>query len=216
MTNQAIRQLIAKELATPAFGATEQFLAIHRIIYKQEQPVIQRIVEEEVGFTTAYLPVEGHRFYLTVSINTTAAEITWVTTEAFHDIWLRATSEELTATQMVVLTSLVPIRQYTKGELRRNGTTYNHTGVDFQPFQELNTFENHLCNLLDLLEQDVEGVRALASRAECVIHVASYFHNGNGILGGHFIDAPTLKRISNLNLSIDFDLYAEGNSYLNG
>ncbi|TGD82916.1 DUF4279 domain-containing protein [Hymenobacter wooponensis] len=215
MTVQQIKQLLAQELANPTFGLTQRFLVVHRILYEEDLPVILRIVETAVGFVTAYLAVEKHRFYLATGIDTTAAKIIWVNTEDFHDIWLRATSEELTSAQMLMLTSLTPIRQYTKGDIRRKSINHSHSAIYFQPDQQPDTFENHLCNLLDLLEQDVEGIQALAVQTECVIRVASYFHNGNGMLGGHFIDAPTLKRISNLAVSIDFDLYAEGNSYLN-
>lgn len=161
-----------------------------------------------------HLAVENHRFYLVIGINTTTAKITSVYTQAFHDVWLRAASEELTAAGMLQLTSLTPLRQYTKGDSRRGTARYAHSAVDFRPPHEPDTFENHVTKLLGLLEQDAEGIRALTAETECIIRVASYFHNGNTMLGGHFLDTPTLKRISNLNLALDFDLYAEGNFWL--
>jgi hypothetical protein len=215
MTEQQIKQLLAQELANPAFGVTQQFLAIHCILHEGGLPVIRRIAETEAGVITAYMAVEKHKFYLAISIDTTAAEIVDITTEAFHDIWLRATSKELTTAQMLTLTHLTPTRQYNKGDVRRGTIKHKHNIIDFQPHYEPDTFESSLCNLLNLLEEDSGDIRDLAAKAECIIRIASYFHDGNGMLGGHFIDAPTLKRISNLDVSVDFDLYAEGNSYLN-
>ncbi|QJX47628.1 DUF4279 domain-containing protein [Hymenobacter taeanensis] len=214
MTEQQIKQLLAQELANPTFGVTQQFLAIHRILHEEGLPVVRRIAEAEAGIVTAYMAVEGHKFYLAISIATTAAEIVDITTEAFHDIWLRASSEELTTAQMLTLTHLTPIRQYNKGDVRMGTFKHKQSVIDFQPRYEPDTVGSNLYNLLSLLEQDTKGIRDLAAKTECVVRVASYFHNGNGMLGGHFIDASTLKRISNLNVSVDFDLYAEGNSYL--
>lgn len=43
--------------------------------------------------------------------------------------------------------------------------------------------------------------------------VASSFHNGNTMLGGHHLDKDIIKRMAALNLEIDFDLYADGNKF---
>ncbi|AHJ96475.1 DUF4279 domain-containing protein [Hymenobacter swuensis] len=211
MIRPLVKQLIAQELTTPTWEVTKQFLTIHRIEQQEGEAVVLHIADTKEGYATAYLAVEETRFYLAISIDTTAAKITNVHTEAFHDVWLRATSEKLTTAHMLQLTSLTPLRQYTRGDSRRGTFKYTHSVVDFRPHHEPDTFENHVGKLLDLLEQDADGIRALANETECIIRVASYFHNGNTVLGGHFLDARTLKRISNLNLALDFDLYVEGN-----
>lgn len=211
MTSEEIKQVIAQELVVPTWEVTKQFLAIQRIARQMGEAGILRITETKPGHVTVYLAVEDTRFYLAFSIDTTAAKITAVYTEAFHDVWLRATSEELTAAQILQLTTLVPVRQYTKGETKRGSAHHTHSAVEFQPPHEPDTFENQLGKLLTLLEQDAEGIRALAAETECIIRVASYFHIGNTMLGGHFLDARMLKRISALNLALDFDLYVEGN-----
>ena len=41
------------------------------------------------------------------------------------------------------------------------------------------------------------------------IQVATVFHNGNTMLGGHHPDKDIIKRLAALNLELDFDLYAE-------
>jgi len=61
------------------------------------------------------------------------------------------------------------------------------------------------------LEQDKEGIENLIKNARCFISIGSSFHNGNTMLGGFHINADQVKRMSEMNLSIDFDIYADGN-----
>lgn len=74
-------------------------------------------------------------------------------------------------------------------------------------------FEIKLKQLLDFLEQDKEGIANLANNANGHIQVTINFHNSNTMLGGPMIDKNNIKRISALNLEIDFDLYAKGNFF---
>ncbi|MFO0331262.1 MAG: DUF4279 domain-containing protein, partial [Bacteroidota bacterium] len=74
-------------------------------------------------------------------------------------------------------------------------------------------FEDKLVKLLDLLETDKEGIKRLVDKADGRISVAKTFHDGNGMFGGPHLDRKTVKRLADLNLSVDFDLYADGNSF---
>jgi len=40
-----------------------------------------------------------------------------------------------------------------------------------------------------------------------------FVRNGNTMLGGVYLNQPIIQRLTALNLSIDFDLYAEGNFF---
>ncbi len=42
----------------------------------------------------------------------------------------------------------------------------------------------------------------------------SPFHNGNIMIGGHHIEKDHIKRISKLNLKVDFDIRADGNFFI--
>ena len=74
-------------------------------------------------------------------------------------------------------------------------------------------FEDKLTKLLDYLEQDNEGVEKLVNDAGGYIQVYSSFHNGNTMIGGHHLEKDHIKRLSKLNLEIDFDISADGNFF---
>jgi len=38
-------------------------------------------------------------------------------------------------------------------------------------------------------------------------------HNGNGMVGGPTLDKNSIKRMNDLNLEINFDLYLEGKKF---
>lgn len=99
--------------------------------------------------------------------------------------------------------------------MRRTGNLfYKNSGFHFEPNPEPDEFAHKLTKLLDALESDKEGVRALVEKGSAIIQVISIFHNGNTMLGGLNLNRETVMRLANLNLEVDFDFYAEGNFFL--
>ena len=90
---------------------------------------------------------------------------------------------------------------------------YRFSSLGIEPNPEPDEFEDKLAKLLDLLETDKEGIKRLVDKANGGISVAMTFHDGNGMFGGPHLDRQTVKRLGDLNLSVDFDLYADGNSF---
>ena len=66
---------------------------------------------------------------------------------------------------------------------------------------------------MDFLEQDKIGVLRLVTNASAYVQTAMEFHNGNTMLGGPDINKMSMRRLSDLELDIDFDLYATGNFF---
>jgi hypothetical protein len=113
------------------------------------------------------------------------------------------------------MTKLKPTSGWNKGDARKSGKAfYNFTALHFEPNPEPDEFEDKLKKLLDFLESDIGGVTALADKVSVQIQVATIFHNGNTMLGGHHLDKDIIKRLAALNLEVDFDLYAEGNMFI--
>lgn len=215
MTDQQAIELIEKEFKEKTLAVTEQYFAIHSPIYIDNKLKVDRIDRDTKDeLIIAYLPVFNERFYFAVYINTTTNEITGVGTEAFHRVYFRATSETLSADELKAMTSLIPTEFWNKGDLRKSGKSH-HTFSRFVilPNPEPDEFEDKLKNLLDFLEQDKDGIRRLVDKASGYIQVAMDFHNGNGMIGGHNIDTDDIKRMNDLGLSINFDLYVGGNSF---
>ena len=160
----------------------------------------------------AYLPVLGEKFYFAVYLDTRLKKIINVGTEPYHRVYFRATSETLKVDEIKAMTFLKPTEFWNKGDLRKIGKAI-HKFSDFKilPNPEPDEFEDKLKKLLDFLEQDKEGIKRLVEKANGYIQVAMNIHFGNGMIGGPNIDREDIKRMNDLGLSINFDLYVGGN-----
>jgi hypothetical protein len=207
MTDSLIIEKAIDEVETKTFGLTKQFLEIHKLAYVDNKPKIARVDTDKKDEAIVYFNVEGEKFFLAVYIDTTPiTSVRWTNTEAYHSVYLRASSTKYTLSELAELTKLKSTREKTKRE--RNT-------IDFEPNPEADEFGDKLNKLLDYMERDKEGIEQLIKKADyCYIQVYSSFHNGNTLIGGHHIDKDQIKRISNLNLDIDFDISADGNFFV--
>jgi len=215
MTDEQTIELIDKEFKDKTLGVTEQYLEIHSPIYADNKIKVDRIDRDrKVQLIIAYLPVLNERFYFAVYIDTKTNEVTGLGTEAFHRVYFRATSENLTADELKAMTNLTPTEFWNKGDLRKTGKS-NHTFSNFAilPNPEPDEFEDKLKKLLDFLEQDKDGIKRLVDNANGSIQVAMDIHNANGMIGGPNIDTDNIRRMNDLKLSITFDLYMGGNRF---
>lgn len=215
MTDQQAIELIEKEFKEKTLGVTEQYLEIHSPIYTDNKLKVDRIDRDRKDeLIIAYLPVLDEKFYFAVYIDTKTNEVTGVGTEAYQRVYFRATSETLSADELKAMTRLAPTEFWNKGEIRKSGkSSYTFSNFTILPNSEPDEFEDKLKKLLDFLEQDKEGIKRLVDNANGYIQVAMDIHNANGMIGGHNIDTDDIRRMNDLKLSINFDLYVGGNSF---
>ena len=222
MTDQQVIALIEKEFQEKTLGETKQYLEIHSPIYSDNKIKVDRIDRDGKCYNQdeliiAYLPVLDERFYFAVYINPKENEVIGVDTEAYHQVYFRATSETLSIDELKSMTSLKPTDFWNKGDFRKIGMS-THTSrfscFKILPNPEPDEFEDKLKKLFDFLEQDKDGVKRLVDNANGYIQVAMDIHNGNGMIGGPHLDADEIRRMSDMGLSIDFDLYVRGNSFI--
>jgi hypothetical protein len=219
MTDQQVIELIEKEFKEKTLAVTEQHLEIHSPIYSDNKIKVDRIDREskcdnQDELIIAYLPVLDEKFYFAVYINATKNEVLGVDTEAYHRVYFRATSGALSIDELRSMTCLKPTEFWNKGDLRKYGnSTYTFSSFVILPNPEPHAFEDKLKKLFDVLEQDKDGIKRLVDNAHGYIQVAMDIHNGNGMIGGPHLDEDDIKRMSNMGLSINFDLYVGGNSF---
>lgn len=207
---------VAREINDRIWGVAEQFLQVHEIVAINGRPKIERIDIDKVdGTVISYLPVKDEPFFMAIYFdNERDLNITGIGTESENRVYFRARSEQLTLSDLASMTSLKATDSWNKGDARKFGKgKYSFSSFDLEPNPEPDEFEDKLAKLLDLLETDREGIKRLADKADVGISVAMRFHDGNGTLGGAFLDRKVIKRLGDLNLSVDFDLYADGNSF---
>lgn len=215
MTDEQLTILIEEEFKEKKFGVTEQYLEIHQPIYLGNKLKIERFDRDRSDDTIiAYLPVLNERFYFAVYLNGKSGEIINIGTEPYHRVYFLTTSEKLSATALKAMTHLSVSESWDKGDLKPNGKQrHQFSALKIMPNTEPDEFEDKLNSLLSYLEQDKAGITELVTKANGYIQVAMDIHNGNGLIGGPHLDKNSIARMSNLGLSIDFDLCVGGESF---
>ncbi|QNF34217.1 DUF4279 domain-containing protein [Adhaeribacter swui] len=215
MSEEEIIFLVTEELQNPILGVTQQYLEIHKPVTIDDRLKIDKVnTNSEAGTAIVYIPVVGACFHFAVYVDLKEKAVTGVGTESYNRVYFRVTSDLFTLDELKAFTTLSPTYGWSKGDLSKTGNQpYNFSSIEFMPNPEPDEFENKLSKLLDFLEQDTDGVRQLVAEAHGGITVVMDFHNGNGMLGGMYIDSLSIQRMGKLNLFIDFDLYASGNSF---
>lgn len=218
MTDSLIIEKAIKEVETKTFGVTEQFLKIHSIVYIDNKPIIARVDRDKENEAIVYFNIVDEKFFLAIGVGLKPnISVEWINTEPFHSVYLRASSDSLSLAELSQLTKLKSTRGRNKGDKKwpdnETDIFWRESTIDFEPNPEADEFKDKLNKLLDYLEQDKEGVEKLVSKADGYIQVYSSFHNGNTLIGGHHIDKNHIRRMSNLNLEIDFDISADGNFF---
>ncbi len=180
-------------------------------------PKVLRVkFEDSRNEAIVYFQIKDEAFYLAIYLDILPdIAVRWVDIQAFHRVYFRAVSDEMSYNELCKLTTLLPTDGWNKGDPKifRNITAKN-SRLNFEPDPGPNNFETKLSQLLDLLETDKKGVEQLVTLADGYIQVATVFHNGNTMLGGHHLDKSTISRLAQLNLEIDFDEYATGNLFV--
>jgi hypothetical protein len=216
MTEDLIIEKAIDELQSKRFDTTKQLLEIHDIIYTDNKPQVLRVdIEDDDGTAIVYFPLKDQKFYLAVWLDTKPEiSVRAVGTEYYNAVYLRVTSDDLSFQELSSLTKLKPTGGWGKGDARKSGNSfYKFSALHFEPNPEPDEFEDKLRKLLDFLERDKDGIVALTEKASVHVQVATIFHNGNTMLGGHHLVRDIIKRLAGLNLEVDFDLYAEGNFF---
>lgn len=216
MTDTLIIQRAIEEIESKSFGATEQILEVHQVVYVDGKPKISRVdSEKKDGTTIVYFPVVDEKFYVAVYLDIEPeVSVRHVNTEPFHSVYFRATSEFLSFNELSALTKLKPTSGLDKGDKTKYGNAVcKFASWTFEPNPEADEFEDKIEKLLYFLEGDREGVKMLVEKANGYVQVATSFHNGNTMLGGHHLDRKIIERLCSLNLEIDFDIYADGNKF---
>jgi hypothetical protein len=215
MNNEQVARLIEEEFLTKTLGTTEQYLKIHQPMFEVGKLKIDRVDREsEENLIIAYLPVKDEYFYLAVYIDTIKKEIFNVGSESRNTVYFRAESEIWSANHLQTLTRLQPTAMWNNGDVKANKRSfYDFNCIEFNPNPEADKFEDKLEKLLIFLQQDVEGVKALAANTNAFIQVIMDFHAGNQILGSAGLSSKHIQILSNLNLAIYFDINAWGEPF---
>lgn len=212
-----VAQCAVREIQEKTLGTTQQILDVHAVEYENGSPKILEI-ESDASNARVYFPIIGEAFYFVVCVSLfPEISVCATNTEPNVNVYLRATSPTMTFSEICGLTDLTPTGGWSLGDKTASGKSLRkYSSVRFEPSPGPGRFQGKLESLLDVLERDANGVRNLAADANAYIQVVMEFHNGNTMLGGPAIDKLSLRRLADLSLDIDFDMYAAGNFFKEG
>jgi hypothetical protein len=215
MTDIEVTNLIAKEFEEKTLAVTSQYLEIHQPIYENGLIKIDRIDREKNDDTIiAYLPVKDEYFFFSVYLDGNSREILSMGTESRNLVSAIFASGTMTGSELKSLTRLDCQEFWNKGDKKPNSqATFKFSGIEFSPNPEPDEVEDKLEKLLAFLESDLEGVLSLSAKAKGYVYILMDFHRGNQLLGGMSLESETIKRISALNLSMNFNINAWGNGF---
>lgn len=214
MSPEEVASIAKREIVNPTLAVTRQYLEIHQPVIKDGEIVVDRVdLEGPDHIGIVYIPVIDQSFHFAIYVNLDNAEVQGFGTESRNRVSFKASSKALALDHLKAFTSLIPTKCWDKGDHLPSGKiSYPFSAFILEPNPEPDEFNDKLNKLLDILECDFEGMMDMIKASEARINVAMNYHNGNSMLGGMSINQEQIKRLSNFNLSIDFDLYAEGNS----
>jgi hypothetical protein len=200
------------EIENPTFGTTQQYLEVLEIEFINGKPKVERIdFTSYRNVNVVYFPIKDEPFFLSVFLSKKDNKITNVATENGNQVYLTATSKNLSFNQLSEMTKLKGLSGWSVGDLRPNGKCkYNFSRLSFEPIKsrayDLNT---KLRLLLAALEKDFDGVKKLVELADVTIsvHQQLYIDGNKGI----HLDPEIINRMGKLNLGIDIDQYVHGN-----
>jgi hypothetical protein len=210
LKNELIRKAIS-EIENPTFGTTEQYLEVLNVEMENGKPKVERVDFESFDETNVvYFPIKDEPFFLSVYFSKENNEITNVGTENGNQVYLTATSENLTFEQLSELTNLKGLSGWSVNDDRKIGKgKYNFSRLSFEPIKSrAYDLDAKLKLLLTDLEKNVDGIRKLTEMADTgiSIHHQQYIDGNKGIN----FDIETINRLSKLNLGIDIDQYVHG------
>ena len=214
MTEHEVRELIQNEFINKEWGFTEQILEIHSPTYQDGKFIIDNIIDDN-DEKKVYIPIIDEHFYLTFYIHSKNKEITGISIEPGVSIYFKAVSERYNNTYLREMTHLEITQSWNKDDQRKSKVgSYDFSCIMIESDKKPDSFERKLDVLLSELLKDLAGIRKLSEMAETTLQAVIHFHNGNGMTGGPHLSEDHIKKLAQLNLSLDFDFYISGKQYI--
>lgn len=197
------------------FAITRQLLSVNELVYENGHLKIEKIeLDAQNKRAMVHFPITNGHIFFTVFLETEPSiKVIWTNATDGSRAIFRVTSDTMGIHELSSLTTIRPTRSWDLGDPHPNGKSVQSFSLfDVEPTPGLTgEIELKINTLLDLLEQDEKGIRKMAENANSRIQIHWHGYIGNGMLGGFQLDQTTLTRLANLQLPIDFDLYADGN-----
>ena len=212
---QSFLEISIKEFEERFWGSSQQYREVMEVAWRDGIPNIVRIEKQEDDYAV-YFSVKGEKFYYThyfsvhPQVELIGVDITPATLAT-----LRIYSDRLSIDEIQAKISIPATRTYKQGEKDKFMPIHKQNRLDFRPDQNTaGDIVKKLLALLDYLEPHEAALKEL-SNTGCQLYITVYWkaYIGNTMLGGFYLNKDIVKKLNNLDLEIDFDLYVSGISF---
>ena len=209
-----VREIAISEVMNPTFAITKQFLATNAVVMENDKPVISDVIFSKDGeFAEVYFPIVDENYFFVVYVDIIPEPaLRFMGMNAGNRVYFYAASETETAIDLVDQLDIVPTEIWKKGDAvsARNTVSKNKdSGFEFMSSNKLTgEVEDKLEYILGVLIQNIEKIKALSLKADIGINIAYYGYKEQ--MWGLDLSANTIKKMAELGVSVDIDLYAGG------
>ncbi|MDB5054630.1 MAG: hypothetical protein JWM44_2680 [Bacilli bacterium] len=214
MIENQIKEIALNEILTPTFELTRQYLKVNPLVFIDGNPMIEDIVIDfESKTAEVYFPILDEEFYFVIYLDIEPEiSIRIMNMSAGSRVYFSISSKTLNYEEIVKDFTFQPTRSWKKGELipRRNiEKYYEASGFMFEPnSKKTGEVEKKVKYLLQLLHPFQNEMNKFEDDTIFEIQVCYYGYKEQ--MWGIHLEKDILKRLCELNLSLDIDLYASG------
>lgn len=212
MIDEKIINIEIEEILNPTFAFTKQLLEVNKIVFHEGCPLIARLDrdDEDDGTIIAYFKVENEDYFFAVYLDTVPeVKVRWVGMEAGNSVYIIVRSEVMTSEELIAIAGVTPNKKWNKGDFINKYRTHDDSGFIFEPNPEkADELENKIAKILKLIEPQKNNFINLAQVANVGLQLSYYGYQGQ--MWGWNITPDVLKKLAELNIWVDLDLYASG------
>lgn len=211
---EEIIKVAINEILKPSFELTKQFLATNKVVLVEKIPLVSDVIySQDDEIYAVYFPIEEEDYYFVIYINAEPTpSLRFMGMSAGNKVYFYAESEHESIERLVNLLGITPTKRWRKGEIipgNRSGRTYKNNGLEYANTEKMTgEVEDKLDIILETLVKHKDGIKELSKVAEIGINVCYCGYKEQ--MWGVNLKTENIKKLADLELSIDIDLYASG------
>lgn len=203
-----------EEIQNPTLAVTEQYLNVVDIAYENGVPKVVRVdTETRDGSAVVYLKTKDYSFFITVYVYPNingGYYVSSVDTEADNKVYFQAKSKKFNQMELMNFTTLSPTKSWNMGEKGGNTKFRRFSSIIIEITLYPEGLEKKIEELIEYLEQDRTGIQLLTQNVADSFICAEISYHNTAYYSGPCLTKSLVKRLSELNLEINFVFYGQG------
>jgi hypothetical protein len=204
---ETVVEIAKQELAKPTLSDVARLLKVHKLAMVNDQLSSARVkIDDKNQRAQVYFDIEDEPYYFVLTVDYENKTIGSVYIETKYRVYLRIISNDIPPSYITNCIGIIPTETGLKKAHHKEGMNFWH----FEPQKDIpDTVECKLEYLLDTIENKKQNLISLESQ-NCIAVIEICYEGYTDWLSGLHFDFDSLKRIVDLGLHIDIDMYASG------